>query len=132
LALLCFDIDKFKLINDTLGHAGGDAVLIEFARRLQRSLRESDLAARLGGDEFVVIVENVDSNEAVEVVARKILATMQAQFIVDTATLQVTTSIGIAISADGVDGETLMRSADYALYQAKAAGRNTYRTAPTA
>ena len=128
LALLYFDIDRFKKINDTLGHAGGDTVLVEFARRLQRSLRESDLAARLGGDEFVVIIEDVASAEAAEVVAAKILAAMQPHFIVEATTLQVTTSIGIAIAAGATDAETLMRSADDALYEAKAAGRNTYRT----
>jgi len=127
LALLYFDIDKFKKINDTLGHAGGDAVLVEFARRLQHGLRESDLAARLGGDEFVVIVEDVDS-AAAEVVAGKILAAMQPHFIVEATSLQVTTSIGIAIAAPGTDAETLMRNADEALYAAKAAGRNTFRT----
>jgi len=131
LALLYFDIDRFKKINDTLGHAAGDAVLIEFARRLQRNLRESDLAARLGGDEFVVIVEDAESAEAAEVVAGKIIAAIRPQFSVDAATLQVTTSIGIGIAAAGTDAETLMRAADEALYQAKAAGRNTYRTVAT-
>ena len=128
LALLYFDIDKFKKINDTLGHAGGDAVLIEFARRLQRSVRESDLAARLGGDEFVVIVEQIESAEAAEVVAGKILTAMQPHFLVDAMTLQVTTSIGVAIATEGTDAEALMHAADTALYAAKAAGRNTYRT----
>jgi len=128
LALLCFDIDRFKKINDTLGHAVGDAVLIEFARRLQRNLRESDLAARLGGDEFVVIIEDAGTVEAAEVVAAKIIAAISPLFSVDAATLQVTTSIGIGIAAAGTDAETLMRAADEALYQAKASGRNTYRT----
>jgi diguanylate cyclase (GGDEF)-like protein/PAS domain S-box-containing protein len=131
LALLYFDIDRFKKINDTLGHAVGDAVLIEFARRLQRNLRESDLAARLGGDEFVMIVEDADSAEAAEVVAGKIIAAIRPLFSIDAATLQVTTSIGIGIAAAGTDAETLMRTADEALYQAKAAGRNTYRTVTT-
>jgi diguanylate cyclase (GGDEF)-like protein/PAS domain S-box-containing protein len=131
LALLYFDIDSFKKINDTLGHAGGDAVLIEFARRLQRNLRESDLAARLGGDEFVMIIEDAESAAAAEVVAAKIIAAIRPLFSVDAATLQVTTSIGIGIAAAGTDAETLMRAADEALYQAKAAGRNTYRTVAT-
>ena len=131
LALLCFDIDHFKKINDTLGHAAGDAILVEFARRLQQNLRESDLAARLGGDEFVVIVEDADSAGAAEAVASKILRAMQPHFIVDASALAVTTSIGIGLAAAGTDAETLMRSADEALYRAKAAGRNTYRTVAT-
>ena len=131
LALLCFDIDHFKKINDTLGHAAGDAILVEFARRLQQNLRESDLAARLGGDEFVVIVEDADSAGAAEAVASKILRAMQTHFIVDASALPVTTSIGIGLAAAGTDAETLMRSADEALYRAKAAGRNTYRTVAT-
>jgi diguanylate cyclase (GGDEF)-like protein/PAS domain S-box-containing protein len=131
LALLYFDVDRFKKINDTLGHAAGDTVLIEFARRLQGNLRESDLAARLGGDEFVVIVENGDTADDAEVIARKLIAAMQPHFNVDAATLQITTSIGIGIAMAGTDAETLMRTADEALYQAKAAGRNTYRTIAT-
>jgi len=131
LALLSFDIDHFKKINDTLGHAAGDAVLIEFARRLQRNLRESDLAARLGGDEFVVIIEDADSAGAAEAVANKILLAMQPHFIVEASALQVATSIGIGFAAAGTDAETLMRSADEALYRAKAAGRNAYRTVAT-
>ncbi len=131
MALLYFDIDRFKKINDTLGHAAGDAVLIEFARRLQGNLRESDLAARLGGDEFVVIVEDLDSPEAAESIARNLVAAFQPPFIVDATELQVTTSIGVAIAVRGADAETLMHSADEALYQAKAAGRNTYRIVST-
>jgi diguanylate cyclase (GGDEF)-like protein len=131
LALLYFDIDHFKKINDTLGHAAGDAVLIEFARRLQGNLRETDLAARLGGDEFVVIVEDANSPDVAETIARKLIVAIQPHFIVDAATLQVTTSIGIGFASVGTDAETLMRTADAALYQAKAAGRNTYRTVAT-
>jgi len=128
LALLYFDIDHFKKINDTLGHAAGDAILIEFTRRLQRNLRETDLAARLGGDEFVVIVEDADSPDVAEAIGRKIIDAIQPHFSVDAATLQVTTSIGIGFAAAVIDAETLMHSADEALYQAKAAGRNTFRT----
>jgi diguanylate cyclase (GGDEF)-like protein len=131
LALLYFDIDHFKKINDTLGHAAGDTILVEFARRLQRNLRETDLAARLGGDEFVVIVDDSDSPEVAETIARKLIVAIQPDFRVDAATLQVTTSIGIGFAASGTDAETLMRSADEALYEAKAAGRNTFRTVAT-
>ena len=131
LALLYFDIDHFKQINDTLGHTAGDAVLVEFARRLQRNLRESDLAARLGGDEFVVIIEDADSPDVAEAVARKIIVAIRPRFIADAAELQVTTSIGIGFAAAGTDAETLMRTADAALYQAKAAGRDTCRIVVT-
>lgn len=133
IALLYLDIDRFKSINDSLGHAGGDIVLRAFAQRLRASVRETDLVARLGGDEFVVLLENVDEAQMAETVARKIVESMQESIAINNARLRVSTSIGIAHCAEAPAGEDeLMHIADQALYQAKAAGRNTYRLATEA
>jgi diguanylate cyclase (GGDEF)-like protein/PAS domain S-box-containing protein len=130
IALLYLDIDRFKSINDSLGHAGGDLVLRAFAQRLRASVRESDLVARLGGDEFVVLLENVDEASMAETVARKVIDAMQDSIAINQARLRVSTSIGIAHCAVAPAGEDeLMHLADQALYRAKAAGRNTYRLA---
>lgn len=129
IALIYLDIDRFKRINDTLGHAVGDAVLCEFARRLEHNVRDTDLAARLGGDEFAVIIEDIDSPAGSEIIARKLLAAMQREFVVGDAVLCATTSIGIAFCRNVPSADTLMQFADNALYEAKAAGRNTYRIA---
>lgn len=129
LSLLCLDLDYFKAINDSLGHAGGDAVLREFARRLSSCLRETDLAARIGGDEFTVLIEQIDSPRAPEVVARKLLEALVPPFVVNAVELRVTASIGIGIGTPGNDAATVLRRADEALYAAKVAGRNTFRAA---
>ncbi|MET0520025.1 MAG: diguanylate cyclase [Burkholderiaceae bacterium] len=131
MALLFLDVDKFKSINDRLGHAAGDAVLVEFARRLQGCVRATDTVARLGGDEFVLIVEGMKEFDEAEQVARKIIAEIARPFdIAGAPALQVSTSIGIACHpfGDGKDDtEALLARADAALYEAKAAGRNGYR-----
>ncbi|HTA64026.1 MAG TPA: diguanylate cyclase [Xanthomonadaceae bacterium] len=129
IALLYMDIDYFKDINDSLGHAIGDRVLEEFAQRLKGCLRVSDFAARLGGDEFVVIVEDADSPEAPEAIARKTIAALSPPMLIDGHELRVTVSIGIAFCRDQVASrDKLLRMADVALYESKAAGRNAYRT----
>lgn len=127
--VLYIDIDHFKQINDTHGHAVGDAVLCEFARRLEQTLRETDLAARLGGDEFAVLVEDVASPEMLENIARKILAALQTAFVADNVSFTVGASIGIGVARPHSDAKSLLESADDALYAAKAAGRGTYRVA---
>jgi diguanylate cyclase (GGDEF)-like protein/PAS domain S-box-containing protein len=128
LEVLFLDLDRFKLINDTLGHAVGDLVLKEAATRLQKILRESDTVARLGGDEFVVLVENVDEPHRGNVIAEKILAAFRPPLIVGSETLVISTSIGISsYPSDGTDVETLLKHADTAMYQAKQVGRNNYR-----
>jgi diguanylate cyclase (GGDEF)-like protein/PAS domain S-box-containing protein len=128
LALLYLDIDRFKEINDTMGHAGGDSVLREFALRLKGNLREADFMARLGGDEFIVLLEEVATPEIAQLVARKLIAAMQRDFAVDGLELHVTISIGIAYCTRPAPGQDeLIQLADTALYQAKVAGRNTYR-----
>ena len=130
VALLFLDIDKFKAINDTLGHAAGDAVLKIFSQRLLASVRETDTVARLAGDEFVVVLENLHTPAEPQFVARKILATMSRPFEVDGRIVDITTSIGVAYQQDALQapGE-LLASADKALYEAKAGGRNTFRMA---
>ncbi|HTD28161.1 MAG TPA: diguanylate cyclase, partial [Xanthomonadaceae bacterium] len=128
LALLYLDIDRFKQINDTLGHAVGDGVLQEFARRLSNCLRETDFAARLGGDEFVVLVEDADSAETPQIIARKMIAALQLPIDVAGRELRATTSIGIAYCAGATpEMEALLLAADKALYAAKADGREIYR-----
>ncbi len=132
LALMYLDIDHFKSINDTLGHAAGDEVLKAFARRLQQSVRTTDTVARLGGDEFVIILEGVNNEEEPQVVARKIVANVTQPLEVEGRTLALTTSIGIAfrsavVATDAAAVETLVGRADAALYEAKRAGRNTWR-----
>jgi diguanylate cyclase (GGDEF)-like protein/PAS domain S-box-containing protein len=132
LALMYLDIDHFKSINDSLGHAVGDEVLKAFAKRLQQSVRATDTVARLGGDEFVVILEGVNGADEPQVVARKIIANVARPLEVQGRTLTITTSIGVAfrraiLAADSATSEALIGRADAALYAAKKAGRNTWR-----
>ena len=132
LALMYLDIDHFKSINDSLGHAAGDEVLKAFAQRLQQSVRTTDTVARLGGDEFVLILEGVNSAEEPRIVARKIIANVTSPLQVEGRTLTLTTSIGIAFrreiaAADAATAEAMLGRADAALYAAKKAGRNTWR-----
>jgi diguanylate cyclase (GGDEF)-like protein/PAS domain S-box-containing protein len=132
LALMYMDVDHFKRINDTLGHAAGDQVLCTFARRLAGSVRATDLAVRLGGDEFAVIIEGARPPDAVEAVARKLIAEMREEIDIDGTTLVATTSVGIACADAPTDAVTLKAVADAALYEAKRAGRNTWRIRPVA
>ena len=127
LALLWLDIDEFKSINDNYGHPVGDAVIIEFARRVLGCVRQNDLVARIGGDEFVLLLESPE-RESGESVARKLLVAMQDPVVVDGVALRVTTSIGVAYSPQPASSKALMDLADRALYAAKSAGRNTFRT----
>jgi len=124
-ALHCLDLDQFKVINDTLGHPAGDALLVEAARRLQHAAR-GHFVARLGGDEFVVLQTVGDDRDAIDRLARDILGEMARPLTLDGNEIVPSTSIGIAIAPqDGAEG-TLLRSADLALYRAKEAGRGTY------
>jgi diguanylate cyclase (GGDEF)-like protein/PAS domain S-box-containing protein len=124
LALAYLDVDRFKQVNDGLGHAVGDAVLREFARRLAATVRSSDTVARLAGDEFVVVLEQVGSPLECERVAAKLLDAIRAPFELDGRTLQVTSSIGIAWS-HRPEQSALAHAADEALYRSKHAGRDT-------
>jgi diguanylate cyclase (GGDEF)-like protein/PAS domain S-box-containing protein len=127
-AVMFVDLDRFKLINDSLGHAAGDLLLKEIAGRLKDCLRSSDVVARMGGDEFVVLVQEVDSREQVEVVARKILAATLRPVELLEQDCRVTASIGINLyPADAQDEQSLMKNADMAMYQAKEEGKNNFQ-----
>ncbi|HET6396592.1 MAG TPA: diguanylate cyclase [Pseudoxanthomonas sp.] len=128
LALLTLDVDRFKRINDSHGHAAGDAVLQAFAARLRASVRETDLVARLGGDEFAILLEDLTPGAA-EAVARKVIEAMAEPVETAGTRIPVSTSIGIARAERPTDAATLLASADAALYAAKRAGRNGYRVA---
>jgi diguanylate cyclase (GGDEF)-like protein len=122
LALLILDLDEFKRVNDTLGHARGDLLLKEVAARLRAILRASDTVARLGGDEFVFLLRDTDLAGAITVASR-IMNAFTAPFIVEDQTLRVQTSIGIAVyPTDGREAEALIRGADAAMYRAKGSG----------
>jgi diguanylate cyclase (GGDEF)-like protein len=125
-ALHCLDLDHFKVINDTLGHPAGDALLIEAARRVQHAAR-GHFVARLGGDEFVVLQTVGEDRDSIDRLARDILGEILKPIALDGNEIVPSTSIGIAIAPqDGRDSGTLLRSADLALYRAKEAGRGTY------
>ena len=125
LGVLFIDVDHFKTINDTLGHASGDRFLREVARRIQACLRQQDTVARLGGDEFTVILADLEDGKDAEAVARKIQETFARRFELDSQEAFSSASIGIALfPEDGEEPETLMRNADAAMYQAKEQGRN--------
>jgi diguanylate cyclase (GGDEF)-like protein len=128
-AVLFFDIDRFRSINDSSGHAGLDEVLKEVGARLIASLRSEDLVARLGGDEFVVIVDSVKSADEALFLVRKIQHQLSAPFFLSgAASFEATASIGVALLRDtDHSGSVLLKRADEALYQAKAAGRATCR-----
>ena len=128
LAVLFVDLDRFKNINDTLGHEAGDQLLQEAGKRLQSCLRESDTVARLGGDEFVVLLPGLNDASEVEVVAHKILAATSKAFTGIGQEFRVTASVGVSIyPKDGDDEQSLMKNADIAMYQAKDDGKNNFR-----
>lgn len=127
-AVLFVDLDKFKRINDSLGHAVGDALLKSVAERLRGAVRESDSVCRLGGDEFVVLLGEVDAAVDAAAVARKISARLQEPMRLGELELAITSSIGIAlIPDDGADSDDLIRFADLAMYRAKERGRNNFQ-----
>jgi diguanylate cyclase (GGDEF)-like protein len=127
-ALLNVDLDRFKQINDSLGHSFGDAVLRAIVSRLKMAARKSDTVARLGGDEFVILMDNLTDPESADLVAARLLASMQTPVELLGHSLIVTVSIGIAIyPRDDTDVSRLMAKADAAMYEAKATGRNGFR-----
>jgi diguanylate cyclase (GGDEF)-like protein len=127
IALLCLDLDNFKIVNDTLGHATGDAVLVAVAERIRGSIREIDMAARLGGDEFAVIVITEDIDEAL-FIARRIIERISRPFQFDGQLVQVGMSVGITMAPfDGKTPAALLKNADLALYRAKTEGRGVAR-----
>jgi diguanylate cyclase (GGDEF)-like protein/PAS domain S-box-containing protein len=128
LAVLFLDLDQFKLVNDTLGHAAGDRLLQMVAARLRQSVRQSDTVARVGGDEFNLLLPDVSRGGQAAKMAEKILATVSEPVDVDRHRLYITTSIGISLfPADGDSAGALLTSADIAMYRAKELGRNGYQ-----
>ena len=128
LSLLMLDLDKFKVINDTMGHAVGDQLLKSVAERLTDVTRKSDTVARVGGDEFVLVLPHINSPDDAAKLAQRILDAFQEPFIFDGQQLKITTSIGIAIYPDdGKEIEALLKCADSAMYQAKEQGRDMYK-----
>ncbi len=127
-AVLFLDLDRFKLINDTLGHDFGDRALQSLAERLASCVRDGDTVARLGGDEFAVVLEDIETADDVAPTARKILDALAQSFMLDDREFFITTSIGISLfPIDGEDTQTLLKHADIAMYRSKDLGRNTYQ-----
>lgn len=127
-AILFLDLDRFKTINDSLGHEIGDQVLREVSARLSACVRKSDLVARFGGDEFVILLENLRELKDIAHIAEKILHSLPPPIAIPPHVLHVTTSIGIAlVPADGEDVDGLMKAADVAMYRAKEQGRNNFQ-----
>jgi diguanylate cyclase (GGDEF)-like protein len=127
-AVLFIDLDRFKVINDSLGHDAGDMLLVEIANRLRNVLRSSDVVARLGGDEFVVILEETAASDDVEQISRNLLSVIGQPLQVNGHECHITASIGIAMyPSDGTDVQTLTKNADMAMYLAKEDGKNGFR-----
>ena len=128
LAVLCLDLDRFKAVNDQLGHAAGDELLVQVSQRLNLMLRPIDTAARLGGDEFAIIVPIIDPAQVGAALCQRIVRSLSLPFVIMGKQVVIGASIGVAVyPADGDDGLTLLRNADIAMYRAKAEGRNTFR-----
>jgi diguanylate cyclase (GGDEF)-like protein len=127
VAVHCLDLDRFKMVNDTLGHAVGDLLLKKVANRLTSACRKGDVVARLGGDEFVVLQHDVNDEEAAETLASRIVDLVGRTYVINGHTINIGASVGVAISSDGVQARDLLRNGDLALYEAKKAGRGRYR-----
>jgi diguanylate cyclase (GGDEF)-like protein/PAS domain S-box-containing protein len=128
IAILFVDLDRFKTINDTYGHAAGDILLREVATRLKQCLRDSDVVGRLSGDEFALVLPNLAKADDAGLVAQKILALLAAPFSLERQQSYISASIGIALyPADGTEPDTLLKNADIAMYRAKERGRNGYQ-----
>ncbi|MCP5351881.1 MAG: transporter substrate-binding domain-containing protein [Chromatiales bacterium] len=128
LAVVFIDLDRFKSINDSLGHSAGDELLRQTAGRLREVLRTEDTVARLGGDEFVVLLEDIGSMERAAVAVRKLMQVFQKPFLIGEEDVRVTASMGVSLGPnDGDDVSTLLRNADAAMYRAKDESRNSYR-----
>jgi diguanylate cyclase (GGDEF)-like protein/PAS domain S-box-containing protein len=127
-AVLCVDLDRFKTVNDTLGHPIGDGLLVQVAERLQRCVRDGDTVARLGGDEFAVIQLNVETSDAPARLAGRIVEAMAEPFEVEGHQIVLGASVGIALApGDGLSAEQLLKHADMAMYRAKSEGRAGFR-----
>ncbi|WP_183436204.1 putative bifunctional diguanylate cyclase/phosphodiesterase [Methylobacterium sp. R2-1] len=128
LAVLMLDLDRFKAVNDTLGHPVGDALLRKVAERLRKATRSGDVVARLGGDEFAILQAGAEQPQASEALARRLVDLVGRTYVVDGHMLNVGVSVGVAVApVDGRGADDLLKHADLALYRAKAEGRGTYR-----
>jgi len=128
LAILYMNLDRFKVINDSLGHEAGDVLLRQVADRLRSQSREGDTVARVGGDEFVVLMENCWNSADIAACAQRLVEQLSAPYLLDQKDCHVTLSIGISIfPADGSDSQSLLKAADVAMYRAKEMGRNNYQ-----
>ena len=128
VGVMLIDLDRFKVVNDGLGHAPGDLLLREIARRLNACVRDTDTVARLGGDEFVVVLTSVADPENVALIASKILKSVNEPLHIEGKKLVITASIGVSLfPRDGDEGDLLLRNADLAMYRVKEHGRNNYR-----
>jgi diguanylate cyclase (GGDEF)-like protein len=128
VAVLYVDLDRFKIINDTLGHQVGDQVLIEVSRRAVEALRTTDVVGRIGGDEFIMLLDQLDDPDEIEMLARRVLTALEKPFIFGGRAYFLSGSIGVAIAPrDGGDSKLLIKCADSAMYQVKSEGRNDVR-----
>lgn len=127
-ALLSIDLDRFKAVNDTLGHAMGDSLLGEVAVRLRRAVREGDEVARMGGDEFAILQVGPGLPESAETLAHRLVCSLSAPYLIRGCAMTVGASVGIVVAGPGHnDVDALLRNADVALYRAKNQGRCTWR-----
>lgn len=128
VGLMFLDLDRFKDINDTLGHRAGDQLLIDVARRLKKCVRDTDTVARFGGDEFTVIVTHINNTESIAIVARKMIDALSCPFHLEGHEIHITVSIGITVAPDdGTDMDSLLKYADSAMFYAKARGKNNFQ-----
>jgi diguanylate cyclase (GGDEF)-like protein len=128
LALLFIDLDDFKMVNDQLGHAVGDDLLVEVAARLKTCVRDEDTVARLGGDEFAILLEQASSHEVAVRVAGRILEAMRPPFLLQGRQVQVGASVGVTVS-EASEVDAVLREADVAMYMAKAHGKGRFELA---
>lgn len=128
VAVMFMDLDRFKIINDTLGHNVGDQLLLQLSQRLAKTVRDGDTIARFGGDEFAILLDDINSESHISSLAEKLLDTLATPFKFNKQELFVTASIGVSIFPnDGEDSDTLLRNADVAMYRAKDLGKNNYQ-----
>ena len=126
MAVLLIDLDRFKAVNDTMGHATGDALLVAVAGRIRSALRDGDMAARLGGDEFAILLCEISGPHDVAAVAERLVNLLARPYLLNGRVANIGASIGAAIATTGIDGDVLLRQADMAMYQAKFEGRNRH------